>query len=33
MHHIFDALSVEGFIQSKETAEMANSNNEMEHSS
>ena len=33
VHHVFDAVSVEGFIQSKETAEMAYSNNEMEHGS
>ena len=33
MHHVFDAVCIEGFIQSKETAEMAYSNNEMENSS
>ena len=32
MHHVFDAVCVKGFIQSKKTAEMAYSNHEMEHS-
>ena len=33
VHHVFDAVCVECFIQSKETAEMAYGNNEMERCS
>ena len=33
IHYVFDAVSVERFIQSKETAEMANSYDKMENRS